>query len=97
MTLKIERKEVEHVARLARLDLSEEEIEKFTSQLSAILEYMDKLNELDTTGIEPTSHILEFTNIFKEDAVKIGAWGRVTLSNAPAQEHSHYKVPKIIE
>ncbi|OGW16239.1 MAG: asparaginyl/glutamyl-tRNA amidotransferase subunit C [Nitrospinae bacterium RIFCSPLOWO2_12_FULL_45_22] len=95
--MKIDRKEVEHVARLARLELGEEEIEKFTHQLSATLEYMDKLNELDTTGIEPTSHILEFTNVFKEDQVKVGPWGHVTLSNAPAQEQSHYKVPKIIE
>jgi aspartyl-tRNA(Asn)/glutamyl-tRNA(Gln) amidotransferase subunit C len=95
--LKIERKEVEHVAALARLELGEEEIEKFTYQLSAILEYMGKLNELDTTGVEPTSHILEFANVFKEDQVKVGPWGRVTLSNAPAHEHSHYKVPKIIE
>lgn len=95
--MKIERKEVEHVARLARLELSEDEIDKFTYQLSAILEYMDKLNELDTTGVEPTSHTLEFANVFKEDQVKLGPWGRVTLSNAPAQEHSHYKVPKIIE
>jgi aspartyl-tRNA(Asn)/glutamyl-tRNA(Gln) amidotransferase subunit C len=95
--LKIERKEVEHVARLARLELDEDEIEKFTHQLSAILAYMDKLNELDTKGVDPTSHILEFANVFKEDKVEVGSWDRVTLSNAPAQEHNHYQVPKIIE
>jgi aspartyl-tRNA(Asn)/glutamyl-tRNA(Gln) amidotransferase subunit C len=95
--LKIDREEVKHVARLARLELSEEEIERFTAQLSAILEYMDQLNEVNTEGIEPTSHILEFTNVFKKDQVEIGPWGSVSLSNAPAQEHKHYKVPKIIE
>jgi len=95
--MKIDKEEVRHIARLARLELSESEIEKFSVQLSAILEYMDQLNEVDTSQIEPTSHVLEFTNVFKEDQVKTGPWGSVALSNAPAQEHDHYKVPKIIE
>lgn len=95
--MKISRKEVEHVALLARLELNEDEVERFSHQLSAILTYMDKLNELDTRAVEPTSHVIPVTNVFREDEVKEGAWGRVDLSNAPDQEQQHYRVPKIIE
>lgn len=95
--MKISRKEVEHVAKLARLELKEEEIEQFSHQLSAILEYMDQLNELNTDGVEPTSHVIAFTNVFREDAVKEGPWGRMRLSGAPEEENGHYRVPKVIE
>lgn len=95
--MKISRREVEHVALLARLELNEDEVERFSHQLSAILTYMDKLNELDTRAVEPTSHVIPVTNVFREDEVKEGTWGRVGLSNAPDQEQQHYRVPKIIE
>ena len=95
--MKIGRREVEHVARLARLELSEDEIEQFSPQLSSILDYMDKLNELRTTGVEPTSQVIPVTNVFREDEIKEGPWGRMNLSNAPEQEQGHYRVPKILE
>ena len=62
--------DVEHVARLARLDLSEEEKEMFTAQLSAILKYAEKLNELDTSNVEPTTHVLHVSNVMRDDEVK---------------------------
>ncbi|MBI3025578.1 MAG: Asp-tRNA(Asn)/Glu-tRNA(Gln) amidotransferase subunit GatC, partial [Candidatus Tectomicrobia bacterium] len=63
----ISRQDVLHVSRLARLQLSEAEIEKFTSQLDNILDYISKLNELDTRDVPPTSHALDITNVFRED------------------------------
>jgi aspartyl-tRNA(Asn)/glutamyl-tRNA(Gln) amidotransferase subunit C len=95
--MKITGKEVQHVADLARLCLSEEEEEKFVGQLNQILTYMDKLNELDTRGVEPLSHVLSIRNVFKEDKVKGSLSRDVALANAPAQEGDFYEVPKVIE
>lgn len=94
---KITKKEVEHVARLARLGLNEEEKEVFTKQLNAILAYMEKLNELDTKDIEPTSHVLPIQNVFKEDEVKESLLREKALANAPDRTEEFYRVPKIIE
>lgn len=97
MREKISRKEVLHVARLARLTFSEAEVERFTEQLSAILTYMEKLDELDTTGVEPTSHVLPIANVFKPDEVH-PSWKRDhIMAGGPSIEHGHYKVPKIVE
>lgn len=95
--MKITKKEVEHVAHLGRLELKEEDKEKLTEQLSAILEYVEKLNELDTKDIEPTSHVLPIENVFKEDRVKDSLSVEKSLSNAPEQEKGHFKVPKIVD
>ncbi len=95
--MKISRAEVEHVAKLARLKLSEEELEKFTHQLGAILEYMDKLNELDTSEVEPTSHVLPLKNVFREDEVRVEEPRPDYLTIAPEASHGHFKVPKVIE
>lgn len=95
--MKITRKEVQHVAALARLSLSEEEEEKFVEQLNQILTYMDKLNELDTEGVEPLSHVLPIRNVFKEDEVKGSLPREAALANAPAHEVDFYEVPKVIE
>ena len=65
----ISREDVLHVSRLARLELSEAEIEKFTGQLGDILDYISKLNELDTEGVPPTAHVLDITNVFRNDVV----------------------------
>ena len=95
--MKISKQEVEHVARLARLDLSEQEKEKLTDQLSNILTYVEKLNELDTRGIEPTSHVLDIRNVMRDDAARPGLSQESALANAPERAAGHYKVPKIIE
>lgn len=89
-------KEVEHVALLARLSLSDDEKEVFSRQLSSILEYVDQLNELDTGDVEPLTHILPLYNVFRDDAVRPGSPGEEILSNAPLLEENQYKVPKIM-
>ncbi len=89
-------KEVEHVALLARLSLNEKEKEMFAEQLSTILDYIDKLNELDTDGIEPLYHILPIYNVFREDEIKASTPRENILANAPQVEEGQYKVPKII-
>lgn len=95
--MKITRKEVEHVATLARLKLTENETELYTNQLDSILSYIDKLNELDTTGIEPTTHPMPITTPLREDKVKSSLSQKDALMNAPDNEMGCFKVPKIIE
>ncbi|NOY53075.1 MAG: Asp-tRNA(Asn)/Glu-tRNA(Gln) amidotransferase subunit GatC [Deltaproteobacteria bacterium] len=94
--MKISRKEVEHVADLARLELSSVEIGRFTGQMDAILSYIDKLNELDTADVEPTSHVIRVGNVIREDRVCDSIPQAETLSNAPKSGKGFFKVPKII-
>lgn len=89
--------EVEKVALLARLEFSQEEKERFTAQLNRILEYMEKLNELDTENVEPTSHVLPIKNVFREDEVKESLPQEEALANAPAKANGHFLVPRAIE
>ncbi|MEE9187284.1 MAG: Asp-tRNA(Asn)/Glu-tRNA(Gln) amidotransferase subunit GatC [Bacteroidota bacterium] len=90
-------KDVEYVALLARLHFGEKEKQKFTEQLNRILEYMEKLNELDTSNVEPLSHVVEQTNVFREDAVKPSAPVKEILKNAPSPTEKFFKVPKVIK
>ncbi len=89
--------DIEKVARLARLELTEEEKVTFGNQLEQILNYMEQLNKLDTTGVEPTSHAIPISNVFKEDEVKPSFPQKEVLAIAPDEEDGHFKVPKIIE
>ena len=95
--MKISMQEVEHVAKLARLELSAQEMERLVDQLSNILTYVEKLNELDTKGVEPTSHVLDIRNVMRADAASPSLSQERALSNAPEKAAGHYKVPKIIE
>ena len=95
--MKITRDEVEYVAHLARLTIGEEETEKFTSQLNDILVYMDILNNIDTAGIEPTTHVTELTNAFREDTVKESSGTDIALANSPDEFGDFFRVPKVIE
>ncbi|MDO4540973.1 MAG: Asp-tRNA(Asn)/Glu-tRNA(Gln) amidotransferase subunit GatC [Syntrophomonadaceae bacterium] len=88
--------EVEHVAELARLTLSEREKGAFAEQLSGILTYVEQLNELSTEGVEPLSHILPVYNVFREDTIKPSPPREDMLANAPLPEAGQYKVPKIV-
>lgn len=92
----ITQKEVEHVALLARLNFSEEELEAFTRQLGDILESIKKLEELDTTDVEPMAHVLPVHNVFREDEVKEGIQRDAALEGAPEVEEGQFKVPKIV-
>jgi aspartyl-tRNA(Asn)/glutamyl-tRNA(Gln) amidotransferase subunit C len=95
--MKLTRDEVEHVAKLARLAITEEEKEKYSQQLSNILTYIEKLKELDTSKVEPTSHVLPMKNIFREDEVKPSLPREEILKNAPDRAEEFFRVPKIIE
>lgn len=95
--MKISRGEIEHIASLARLYLSEEEKDLFGSQLSRILDYMEKLNELDTRDVEPTSHVLPLFNVMRDDILKPSIPRENALANAPDRTDRFYRVPKIIE
>ena len=89
--------DIEKVARLARLELSEEEKETFGNQLEQILTYMGQLNRLDTTGVEPTSHAIPIHNVFREDETTPSFQQEEVLGIAPEEEDGHFRVPKIIE
>lgn len=93
----ISRDEIEHIALLARLSLSEEEKELFGSQLNSILEYMEELKELDTKNIEPTSHVLSLLNVMRDDVPGYSIPREDALINAPDSTDKFYRVPKIIE
>lgn len=95
--MKITINEVEHVAALSRLEFTQAEKELFRGQMDAILSYIDKLGELDTTGVEPTSHVLPITNVMREDKVRQSLSPDDALANAPERSGSFYRVPKIIE
>lgn len=93
----ISRQDVEHVARLARLELSDAEIERMREQLNAILGYIDKLRELDITNVEPTSHAVPLVNVMREDEVVPCVPTDAMLANAPDRVGELFRVPRIIE
>ena len=90
-------KEVEHVARLARLELCPEERERMREQLDRILGYIDKLRQLDTAGVEPTSHAVPMVNVFREDELRPCLSPEEMLANAPDRSGEFFRVPRIIE
>ncbi len=89
--------EVLRVAHLARLEFDDTEIEVFTYHLGEILDYIGKLNELDTTDVPPTSHVLPVCNVIKTDKAWDSYAREVVLENAPSAEEGHFKVPKVID
>jgi aspartyl-tRNA(Asn)/glutamyl-tRNA(Gln) amidotransferase subunit C len=89
----ITREEVLHVARLARLELTDEEIERFTEQLSAILQAVAKVSELDLSDVERTAHPLDLVNVWAEDEPRPSLTLDDALANAPAREGGFFKVP----
>ena len=95
--MKLNRKDVEHVALLSRLELSDTELDKFTGQLDAILEYIDVLNQVDTSAVEPMAHVLEIRNVMRADEVQPSLPREAALQNAPDAEDGFFKVPKIVE
>jgi aspartyl-tRNA(Asn)/glutamyl-tRNA(Gln) amidotransferase subunit C len=90
-------KDVEHVAKLARLELSEQEKQTFTEQMNAILKYADQLNELDTDNVEPTSHPVPLVNVMREDVSTPSLPIEKVLLNAPDEEDGQIKVPAVLE
>jgi len=89
--------EVEHVARLARLDLTPEEKERMRSQLDAILGYVEQLQRVDTAGVEPTAHVLPLANVMRDDEVRPSYPVEAMLANAPEPQDGQFRVPRILE
>jgi aspartyl-tRNA(Asn)/glutamyl-tRNA(Gln) amidotransferase subunit C len=93
----IDIRQVEHIAALARLYVADGEKETFRLQLSNILDYIEKLNELDTSGAEPTAHVIDISNVMREDVADRTISPDDALANAPDRSDNFYRVPRIIE
>lgn len=92
----VSKKDVEKIAELAHLKFSDDELENLTPQMNQILNYMDKLNEINTENVEPLSHPVEQVNIFRDDKLKTSISTDEALKNAPDKDDEHFKVPKVI-
>ncbi|MHC4123004.1 MAG: Asp-tRNA(Asn)/Glu-tRNA(Gln) amidotransferase subunit GatC [Planctomycetota bacterium] len=97
MSERIDKSTVKKVAKLSRLDLTDEEVNEFAGQLSAVLDYVEKMNELDTDNVEPLAHCLPVNNCFREDVVGESLGTEKTMVNAPDSDSEFFKVPKILD
>lgn len=95
--MSVSKEDVKHIAVLSRLTVPEGELDKFTEQFNQILDYADKMQKLDTTGIEPTASILPVSNVFREDVALPGVSHEDALKNAPAVHNGGFKVPRVLE
>ncbi len=97
MSGKIDEAQVRRVALLARLEMSDQEVHQFSDQLSSILEYIEKLNELDTENVEPLAHCLDVHNAFRADEIRESLGAEKSMTNAPDREGDYFKVPKVLD
>ncbi|MCH2605542.1 MAG: Asp-tRNA(Asn)/Glu-tRNA(Gln) amidotransferase subunit GatC [Nitrospinales bacterium] len=88
--------DIEHLAKLARLKLTDAEKELFSKQMGTVIKYIEKLSELDTKNVEPTAHVLGLNNVFRDDAVTKPLTVQDPINDSPAHSKGHYEVPKII-
>ena len=95
--MKITREQVEHVANLARLNLTEEEKEQMITDMGVIIEFANRINQIDIDNISPTAHVIPINNVFREDNVNPSYSRDELLSNAPNKENGCYSVPRIVE
>ncbi len=95
--MSVDKNEILKIASLAKLKFNDEEIEKFTSQFNEILNYMDKLNEIDTENVQPLSHPLDINNVMREDELFNSIETKDALLNAPDKDEQYFKVPKVIK
>jgi aspartyl-tRNA(Asn)/glutamyl-tRNA(Gln) amidotransferase subunit C len=89
--------EVRYIARLARLHVSDEEVEQLAREMGKVLDYVDQLNQLDTSDVPPMLHVLDFYNVFREDAAVQRITHEDALRNAPDADGDYFRVPKVIE
>ncbi|GEL76702.1 Asp-tRNA(Asn)/Glu-tRNA(Gln) amidotransferase subunit GatC [Tenuibacillus multivorans] len=94
---KISKDQVKHVANLARLAITEDEAEKYSEQLSDIIDFAEQLNELDTTNVEPTTHVLDMKNVLRKDEPKEWISKEDALKNAPDKQDGQFRVPSILD
>ncbi len=95
--MKVKKEDIFHVATLARLELEKDEAELLTGDMNDILDYIERLAELNTDNVEPTSHAMEVNNVFREDLLKRDFTIEEAMANAPDSENNSFKVPKVIE
>ncbi|HEY3299081.1 MAG TPA: Asp-tRNA(Asn)/Glu-tRNA(Gln) amidotransferase subunit GatC [Armatimonadota bacterium] len=95
--MRLSKSDVEHVAFLARLELNETEVERLTDRMNQIMLHFEKLQQLDTTGIVPTSHSIPVTNVFREDVAGPSLTPEEAVSNAPMRNGGYFVVPQIVE
>ncbi|MDA3861525.1 MAG: Asp-tRNA(Asn)/Glu-tRNA(Gln) amidotransferase subunit GatC [Melioribacteraceae bacterium] len=95
--MSVTKNDIEHIAKLAKLEIKEDEIDNFTSQLNKVLDYVDKLNELDTDNVKPLSHPIEGENVFREDLLKESIPTKDALKNSGSKTEEYFKVPKVIK
>ena len=88
--------DIDHVAKLARLKLTDAEKEKFSNQMGTIIKYIEKLSELNTDNVEPTAHVLGLNNVFREDVATKPLTDQAPINDSPVHRKGHYEVPKII-
>lgn len=93
----ISKEQVKHVAHLARLAVTEEEVEQLTEELGAIIRYAEQLNELDTENVEPTTHVLDIKNVMRKDESREWITQEEALKNAPDHKDGQFRVPSILE
>jgi aspartyl-tRNA(Asn)/glutamyl-tRNA(Gln) amidotransferase subunit C len=94
--MKITKTEVLHVAQLARLEIDDTDVDRFADQIGTILDYVDTLKQVDTTGVPATSHAITLTNAFREDEERDHLNSQVSLANAPEKEDGAFVVPKVL-
>ncbi len=87
---------VRHIGKLSRIELGDAEVETLGRQIGAVLEYFDKLQQLDTEGVEPMAHAIELTNVLAEDVLKPSLTPDQALANAPARDENFFMVPKVL-
>ncbi len=97
MPAKIDPDQIRRIARLARINLTPDELEQFSTQLSDILNYVDQLSELNTEGVEPTTHPLKISNVFRPDRAARSLSSQQALANAPRTHGDFFAVPKVLE
>ena len=97
MDKRIDAQLVRHIGKLSRIELSEEEVQTFSRQLAAILEYFGKLQELDTSSVEPMAHAVEIHSVLADDVPGAGLTPEEALANAPQRDGDFFRVPKVIE
>jgi aspartyl-tRNA(Asn)/glutamyl-tRNA(Gln) amidotransferase subunit C len=95
--MSLSRDDVQHVAQLARLSFSEEEEARMADEMSQILDYVEKLNELDTSGVPPMSHVLDVTNVYREDDIEARIDQDQALAPAPDSDGDYFRVPKVVD
>lgn len=95
--MKVTRDTIEHIAGLARLNITETEKDKLTKEMENIISYVDKLNELDTSGLKPMEHVIPLKNVLRDDKVARSYDRAAILANAPSSEDGCFKVPKVVE